>query len=188
MKRFIEVTVVIKDKVSSGHITREITRKHKRLIDLNTISTIYKDSESWIKLEGQFPISVSNESYDIVRDALLKDGTSNNGCAIEETRPNIEVLDEHSNIANKLCDLQHDHTWIKQAVCNLTAMMKKDNVGYKPALLIGCNDKDLDVLFSDCYDKVRKMQERIKELEKKVGIKTEQKNVAKRLGGEHHDR
>ena len=166
MKRFIEVTVVIKDKVSSGHITREITRKHKRLIDLNTISTIYKDSESWIKLEGQFPISVSNESYDIVRDALLKDGTSNNCFAIEETHPNIEVLDKHLNIANKLCDLQHDHTWIKQAVCNLIAMMEKDNVGYKPALLVGCNDKELDAMFSKCYGKVRKMQDRIKELEK----------------------
>lgn len=79
------------------------------------------------------------------------------------------------NSDNKLCDLQHDHTWIKQAVCNLTAMMKKDNMGYKPALLIGCNDKELDTMFSECYDKVRKMQERIKELEKKVGIKTEQK-------------
>lgn len=175
MKRFIEVTVVVKDKVSSGHITREITRKHKRLIDLNTISTIYKDSESWIKLEGQFPFSVSNESYDIVRDALLKDGTSNNGFAIEETHPNIEVLDKHLNIANKLCDLQHDHTWIKQAVCNLTAMTGKDNVGYKPALLVGCNDKELDIMFSDCYNKVRKMQERIKELERQVEIMTEPK-------------
>lgn len=74
-----------------------------------------------------------------------------------------------------LCELQHDHTWIKQAVCNLIAMMKKDNVGYKPALLIGCNDKELDAMFSDCYDKVRKMQERIKELEKQVEIMTEPK-------------
>ena len=74
-----------------------------------------------------------------------------------------------------LCDLQHDHTWIKQAVFNLIVMMKTDNTKYNPVLLIGCNDKDLDALFSDCYDKVRKMQERIRELEKKVGIKTEQK-------------
>lgn len=175
MKRFIEVTVVIKDKVSSGHITQEITRKHKRLIDLNTISTIYKGSENRIKLEGELWFSVSDESYDIIRDILLKDGASNNGCAIEETRPNIEVLDEHRNIANKLCELQHDHTWIKQAVCNLIAMMKKDNVGYKPALLIGCNDKDLDAMFSDCYNKVRKMQDHINSLEKQVKTITEPK-------------
>lgn len=53
--------------------------------------------------------------------------------------------------------------------------MKKENTGYKPALLIGCNDKELDVMFSDCYDKVRKMQERIKELERQVEIMTEPK-------------
>lgn len=79
------------------------------------------------------------------------------------------------NSGNKLCELQHDHTWIKQAVCNLTAMMKKENTNYKPALLIDCNDKELDAMFSACYDKVRKMQERIKELEKQVEIMTEPK-------------
>lgn len=81
------------------------------------------------------------------------------------------------NSDNKLCELQHDHTWIKQAVCNLTAMMKKDNTDYKPALLIGCNDKDLDALFSECYDNVRKMQRRIKELEEEVRIMTEPKKT-----------
>lgn len=175
MKRFIEVTVVIQKKVYSGDISQNITRKYKRLIDFNTITTIYKDSENLINFEGGLCLAVSDESYDIVRDALLKDGASNNGCAIEETRPNIEVLYEHSNIADKLCDLQHDHTWIKQAVCNMIAMMKKGNTGYKPALLIGCNDRDLAALFSDCYGNVRKMQERIKELEKQVEINTEPK-------------
>lgn len=175
MKRFIEVTVVIQKKVSSGYISQNITRKYKRLIDLNAISTIYKDSENLINFEDGLCLSVSNESYDIVRDILLKDGESNNGCAIEETRPNIEVLDEHRNIANKLCDLQHDHTWLKQAVCNLIAMMRKGNTNYKPALLIGCNDKDLGALFSECYDKVLKMQDRIINLEKEVRIMTEPK-------------
>ena len=82
-----------------------------------------------------------------------------------------------NSIANKLCELQHDHTWIMQAVCNLTAMMKRDNTDYKPALLIGCNDKNLDALFSECYNKVRKMQERIKELERQVEIMTEPKKA-----------
>lgn len=81
----------------------------------------------------------------------------------------------NNSIADKLCELQHDHTWIKQAVCNLIAMMKKGNTDYKPALLIGCNDRDLSALFSDCYGKVRKMQERIKELERQVEIMTEPK-------------
>ena len=107
-------------------------------------------------------------------EALEKQGSHK---VFSDIRADLDMQDGLCNdsIADKLCELQHDHTWIKQAVCNLIAMMKKDNVGYKPALLIGCNDKELDVMFSDCYDKVRKMQERIKELEKKVGIKTEQK-------------
>ena len=81
------------------------------------------------------------------------------------------------NRDNRICELQHDHTWIKQAVCNLTAMMKKGNTDYKPALLIGCNDECLGALFSDCYGKVRKMQERIKELERQVEIMTEPKKA-----------
>ena len=81
------------------------------------------------------------------------------------------------NSDNKLCELQHDHTWIKQAVFNLMAMMKKENTDYKPALLVGCNDEDLDALFSACYEDVRKMQERIKELEKQVEIMTEPKKA-----------
>ena len=79
------------------------------------------------------------------------------------------------NSDNKLCELQHDHTWIKQAVFNLMAMMKKGNTDYKPALLIGCNDRDLAALCSACYEDVRKMQERIKELERQVEIMTEPK-------------
>ena len=81
------------------------------------------------------------------------------------------------NRDNRICELQHDHTWIKQAVCNLTAMMKKGNTDYKPALLIGCNDEELKAMFSGCYDKVRKMQERIKELERQVEIMTEPKKA-----------
>ena len=96
---------------------------------------------------------------DIKTDLTMQDGLRNN------------------SIADKLCELQNDHTWIKQAVCNLAAMLKKDNIDYKSALLVGCNDKDLDALFSACYEDVRKMQERIKELEKQIEIMTEPKKA-----------
>ncbi len=107
-------------------------------------------------LEKQDPHKVFS---DIKTDLTIQDNLRNN------------------SIAEKLCELQHDHTWIKQAVCNLTAMMKKGNTDYKPALLIGCNDKELNAMFSGCYDKVRKMQERIKELERQVEIMTEPKKA-----------
>ena len=107
-------------------------------------------------------------------EALEKQGFHK---VFSDIRADLDMQDGlcNNSIADKLCELQHDHTWIKQAVCNLTAMMKKENTGYKPALLIGCNDKELDVMFSECYDKVRKMQERIKELERQVEIMTEPK-------------
>lgn len=107
-------------------------------------------------------------------EALEKQGFHK---VFSDIRTDLDMQDGlcNNSIADKLCELQHDHTWIKQAVCNLTAMTEKDNVGYKPALLIGCNDKELDAMFSDCYDKVRKMQERIKELERQVEIMTEPK-------------
>ncbi len=176
MKRFIEVTTVYHEKCSLGYVNREC----QRLIDLNTVSSIFSNNEGYfVKLEDNLRFSVTNKSYNTIRDALLNGGLCGNGGTVSEMRSRIEYLEEHRNggnsIADKLCDLQHDQTWIKQAVCNLIAMMKKENISYKPALLIGCNDRDLDVLFSDCYGYVRKMQERIKELEKKVGIKTEQK-------------
>lgn len=107
-------------------------------------------------------------------EALEKQGFHK---VFSDIRTDLDMQDGlcNNSIADKLCELQHDHTWIKQAVCNLTAMTEKDNVGYKPALLIGCNDKELDAMFSDCYDKVRKMQDRINSLENEVRIMTEPK-------------
>lgn len=107
-------------------------------------------------------------------EALEKQGFHK---VFSDIRADLDMQDGlcNNSIADKLCELQHDHTWIKQAVCNLTAMMKKENTGYKPALLIGCNDKDLGALFSECYDKVRKMQDRINSLENEVRIMTEPK-------------
>ena len=107
-------------------------------------------------------------------EALEKQGFHK---VFSDIRTDLDMQDGlcNNSSANKLCELQHDHTWIKQAVCNLTVMMDTDNTTYKPALLIGCNDKDLGALFSECYDKVRKMQDRIKELERQVEIMTEPK-------------
>lgn len=83
-------------------------------------------------------------------EALEKQGFHK---VFSDIRADLDMQDglRNNSIAYKPCELQHDHTWTEQAICNLT------------------------ILFSECYDKVRKMQERIKELEKKVGIKTEQK-------------
>ena len=107
-------------------------------------------------------------------DALLKQGPHK---IYSDIKADLDMQDSlcNNSVADKLCELQHDHTWIMQAVCNLIVMMNTDNTKYKPTLLIGCNDKDLGALFSECYDKVRKMQDRINSLENEVRIMTEPK-------------
>lgn len=128
--------------------------KNPMLLDISQVSVVLCN-------HGMYRVYIGSTRFDLTEDSYNKLCS-----ALKEYKESSESI---------LCELQHDHTWIKQAVCNLIAMMKKDNTSYKPALLIGCNDKDLDTLFSDCYDKVRKMQERIKELEKQVEIMTEPK-------------
>lgn len=109
-------------------------------------------------------------------DALEKQGSHK---VFSDIKTDLAMQDglRNNSIADKLCELQHDHTWIKQAVCNLTVMMDTSNTKYKPALLIGCNDEDLGALFSECYDKVCKMQDRIYSLENEVRIMTEPKKA-----------
>lgn len=124
------------------------------LLDISQVSAVLHNHGMYLVYIGSTCFELANDSYNKLCSAL------------KEYKESSESI---------LCNLQHDHTWIKQAVCNLTAMMKKENTGYKPALLIGCNDKELDAMFSGCYDKVRKMQERIKELERQVEIMTEPK-------------
>lgn len=146
MGKFIELKLL---KTSMG-----TNKTNPMMLDISQVSAVLRN-------HGMYWVNVESTRFELTEDSYNKLCS-----ALKEYKEPSESI---------LCNLQHDHTWIKQAVCNLIAMMKKDNVGYKPALLIGCNDKELDAMFSDCYDKVRKMQERIKELERQVKIMTEPK-------------
>ena len=83
-------------------------------------------------------------------EALEKQGSHK---VFSDIRADLDMQDglRNNSIAYKLCELQHDYTWTEQAVYNLT------------------------ILFSECYDKVRKMQDRINSLENEVRIMTEPK-------------
>lgn len=128
--------------------------KNPMLLDISQVSVVLCN-------HGMYRVYIGSTRFDLTEDSYNKLCS-----ALKEYKEPSESI---------LCDLQHDHTWIKQAVFNLIVMMKTDNTKYNPALLIGCNDKDLDTLFSDCYDKVRKMQNRINSLENEVRIMTEPK-------------
>lgn len=128
--------------------------KNPMLLDISQVSVVLCN-------HGAYRVYIGSTRFDLTEDSYNKLCS-----ALKEYKESSESI---------ICELQHDHTWIKQAVFNLIVMMKTDNTKYNPALLIGCNDKDLGALFSDCYDKVCKMQERIKELERQVEIMTEPK-------------
>ncbi len=70
-----------------------------------------------------------------------------------------------SGLADKLCQLQNDHTWIMQALANILLMCKGDKTSYHPAILLGCYDKNLEKMNEAVYHAVLYMQKLIKELE-----------------------
>lgn len=81
------------------------------------------------------------------------------------------------NIADKLLESQNGRAWIKQAVGNLVTMLRTGNTDYNPAILIGCSDDSLYAIFEDCYDSIRKMQKRIKELKEQLRMMKEPKKL-----------
>ena len=164
MKRFIEVTVTLREKSPIGYATH----KHKRLIDLNSVSTIYENSENIIKFDDGAWISVSTESYDAVRDALLKGDALENGGTVGKMRSCIEELEEHRNVVDKLCELQNDHTWAMQAIGSLLFILKQSD-DHAPKVLLNCCDKDMEALLNECFKAARAQSKRIKELEAEKG-------------------
>jgi hypothetical protein len=150
MGKFIDIKAFVYDSCEGKRVC-------PLLLNLSKVTAVCREDNECHVYTDDARFHVPEKSYGELRKALRA------------------YTEENSD--NKLCELQHDHTWIKQAVFNLMAMMKKENTDYKPALLVGCNDEDLDALFSACYEDVRKMQERIKELEKQVEIMTEPKKA-----------
>lgn len=87
-----------------------------------------------------------------------------------DIKKDLSLLEDRMGygIADKLCELQHDHTWVRQAFGNLLRMFTETT--FKPAVMLGCYDSDLENLFSTVYDEALDMQKRIKELENEIEI------------------
>lgn len=85
---------------------------------------------------------------------------------------------KEDNVADKLCELQHDHTWSMQALANVLLMCKGDKTSYHPAILLGCYDKDLERMNEAVYEAVLGMQKHIKELEDEIKIMQETKRTS----------
>lgn len=175
MKKFIEVIVALRANHPSGYTNFW----RKRLIDLNTISTIHEGSENVIKFDDDTVISVSVESYNAVRDALLKGSALEDGGTIGKMRSRIEELKEcrteDNSIANKMCELQHDHSWTIHAMANLLLWLRNPK-GMKPSVLLDVHDENLRGLFETCFDEADRLNKRISELEETIRVMTEPKS------------
>lgn len=132
-------------------------KEYPLLLNLSKVTAVCKEDDECHIYTDDARFHVSKESYDKLCMELK---AYNDG-----------------NIVDKLLELQNDHVWIKQAVGNLATMLRIGNTDYKPAILIGCSDNSLDAIFEDCYDLIRKMQKRIKELEEQLRIMTEPKKL-----------
>ena len=95
----------------------------------------------------------------------LTEGSYNKLCsALKEYKEPSEYI---------ICNLQHDHTWIKQGLSKLIKMIEEGSLNYRPAILLGCNDKDLEAGFGVLHRRICGMRGRVIDLEKEVKRMTE---------------
>ena len=78
----------------------------------------------------------------------------------------IEGKINERSIADKLCDLQNDHVWFKQAMINMLSVIRGKS--QSPAILIQCCDRDIEALFEVCFKEIEKKIRMIDELESEV--------------------
>lgn len=72
------------------------------------------------------------------------------------------------NLADKLCELQNDHTWVMQAMVDLLSILRQTD-DLCPKVLLSCFDNSMETLFNECFKAARAQAKRIKELETKKG-------------------
>lgn len=81
------------------------------------------------------------------------------------------------NLADKLCELQNDHTWVMQAMGNLLFILKQSD-DRAPKVLLNCCDKDMEALLNECFKAARAQSKRIKELEAEISLMREPKRYS----------
>lgn len=163
MSRFFEVTVIYKRKHIDGFTSEH---SYKKLFDLDKVVSIDDCNGYSICLADNCRLSVSKESYDSVREALLPK-YSGGSSLIEKLNPHIEKL-ESNNIVDKLCELQNDHTWVMQAMVDLLSILRQTD-DLCPKVLLNSFDNSMEMLFNECFKVARAQAKRIKELEAKKG-------------------
>ena len=126
--------------------------KNPMLLDISQVSVVLCN-------HGMYRVYIGSTRFDLTEDSYNKLCS-----ALKEYKEPSESI---------ICNLQHDHTWIKQGLLKLIKMIEEGSLNYRPAILLGCNDKDLEAGFGVLHRRICGMRGRVIDLEKEVKRMTE---------------
>lgn len=124
------------------------------LLDISQVSAVLYN-------HGMYRVYIESTRFELTKDSYNKLCS-----ALKEYKEPSESI---------LCNLQHDHTWIKQGLYNLIKMVEEGSLSYRPAILLSCHDKDLEAGWGVLHRRICGMRGRIIDLEKEVKRMTEPK-------------
>lgn len=122
------------------------------LLDISQVSAVLHN-------HGMYRVYIGSTRFELTKDSYNKLCS-----ALKEYKEPSESI---------ICNLQHDHTWIKQGLSKLIKMIEEGSLNYRPAILLGCNDKDLEAGFGVLHRRIFGMRGRVIDLEKEVKRMTE---------------
>lgn len=124
------------------------------LLDISQVSAVLHN-------HGMYRVYIGSTRFELTKDSYNKLCS-----ALKEYKEPSESI---------LCNLQHDHTWIKQGLFNLIKMIEEGSLSYRPAILLSCHDKDLEAGWGVLHRRICGMRGRVIDLEKEVKRMTELK-------------
>ena len=130
------------------------TETSPMMLDISQVSAVLCN-------HGMYRVYIGSTRFDLTEDSYNKLCS-----ALKDYKEPSESI---------LCNLQHDHTWIKQGLYNLIKMVEEGSLSYRPAILLSCHDKDLEAGWGVLHRRICGMRGRIIDLEKEVKRMTEPK-------------
>lgn len=141
MNKFIETKAIYYDHVDEKSV-------YPLLLNLSKVTAVCRESNECHVYTDDARFHLPEKEYDTI-------------CATLKAY-------RGDNLADKLCDLQNDHTWAMQAIGSLLFILKQSD-DRAPKVLLNCCDKDMEALLNECFKAARAQAKRIKELEAEKG-------------------
>lgn len=111
-------------------------------------------------------------------EALEKQGPHK---VFSDIKTDLETQQKGNNnsVVDKLCELQNDHLWFRQAIEYTLSVLRDRNCNPPYAVLNNCYDLGLGDMGEACFDEAKNAVKRIYELEREVA---KLKMINKELG------